>query len=44
MTTDDLDRIRGRNERRREELESLVAEECRRSDAMASEFPFITLT
>lgn len=34
MTIDDLDRIRGKNERRREELESRLAEQCRHRDAM----------
>ena len=37
MTTDDLDRIRGKNERRREALESRLAEWRKRRTAMATE-------
>lgn len=37
MTIDDRDRIRGKNERRREELQSLLAEKRRHRTAMSTE-------
>ena len=37
MTVDDLDRIRGKNERRREELESRLADQRRLRAAMSAE-------
>jgi len=37
MTTDDLHRIRGKNEYRREQLESRLAEQRRRAAAMLAE-------